>query len=149
LPDLDACLGEPPALPEPDEIEKIRGRDKWLWDKQFMLRAIENHYRNKLYSVFNYRCFNCSRPATHESYRDMEEVPFYRGLDRDHHVPIALGGRLVPGNIVVLCKACNSRKQEVDPRSFYSADKLASLRPLLMQQEGVLAFKFDGDRWRA
>jgi 5-methylcytosine-specific restriction endonuclease McrA len=146
---LDACLGEPPAPLEPGEVEKIRSRDKWLWDKPFMLRVIENHFRNKLYGLFDYRCFNCSRLATLESYRDMEDVPFYRGLDRDHHMPITLGGRLVPGNIVALCKACNSRKQETDPRSFYTAGKLAALRPIFARQAEALAFKFDPDGWSA
>ncbi len=36
-------------------------------------------------------------------------------LTMDHVVPLSRGGRSVKGNVVVCCKACNSRKQILTP----------------------------------
>ncbi|MGE0854190.1 MAG: HNH endonuclease [Hyphomicrobiaceae bacterium] len=144
---IDQAFGGPPSLSD-DDIKAIRGRDKSLWDKLYRAPVIENHYRNKLFALFEHRCFKCRRPGRLETYQGMEHVPFWRGLDRDHHVPISLGGHLVPGNIVVLCTSCNSRKHERDPRVFYTAEQLEALRPLLAKEPEVLAFAFDWERWQ-
>jgi len=144
---IDQAFGGPLSLSDSD-VKTIRGRDKSLWAKLYRAPVIENHYRNKLFALFEHRCFKCSRPGKLETYQGMEHVPFWRGLDRDHHVPISLGGHLVPGNIVVLCTSCNSRKHERDPRAFYTTEQLERLRPLLAREAEVLAFKFDWERWQ-
>jgi hypothetical protein len=82
--------------------------------------------------LFNGRCFACDSPAE---------------LRLDHHVPLIRGGRLEPGNIVVLCGPCNTRKHDFPPEEFYSADELARLAPLLAHEENVLAFVLDRYRW--
>ena len=146
--DIDRCL-VPISILSAVEVEKIRQRDKWEWDKKYQMRVIENHYRNKLFALFEFRCFKCSRPGTlRTDYEWMGHVPFWRGLDRDHHVPINLGGRLVPGNIGVLCKSCNSKKHEADPKDFYTAPELTRLQRYLDKQVDILSFTFDRDAWR-
>lgn len=131
------------------DIQKIRQRDKWEWDKKYCLRVIENHFRNKLFTLFDYRCFKCSKPGVlRTDFKWMERVPFWRGLERDHHVPISLGGRLTPGNIGVLCTSCNSRKKEKSPQSFYTAAELGRVQRYLDKEEQVLQFKFHWEAWR-
>ncbi len=44
---------------------------------------------------------------------DAKELPAFA---LDHHVPQTLGGRLVPGNVVLLCRNCNTRKRGRHPR---------------------------------
>ena len=146
--DIDRCLVANSVM-SPAEIEKIRQRDKWEWDKKYRLRVIENHYRNKLFALFEFRCFKCSRPGTiRTDYKWMKHVPFWCGLDRDHHVPINLGGHLVPGNIGVLCKSCNSKKHETEPERFYTETELRKLQPYLDKQDEVLRFNFDLEAWQ-
>lgn len=131
------------------DIQKIRQRDKWEWDKKYCLRVIENHFRNKLFALFEYGCVKCSKPgALRTDYKGMEHVPFWRGLERDHHVPISLGGRLTPGNIGVLCTSCNSRKNEKSPQSFYTASELGRVERYLEKEEPTLHFKFAWEAWR-
>lgn len=131
------------------DIQKIRQRDKSEWDKKYWLRVIENHFRNKLFALFDYRCFKCSKPGViRTDFAGMENVPYWRGLERDHHVPINLGGRLKPGNIGILCASCNSRKHERPPKLFYTATELERVQDYLNQEEQILAFDFDSDAWR-
>ncbi|MFO1163501.1 MAG: HNH endonuclease signature motif containing protein [Reyranellaceae bacterium] len=144
---IEQTYGGPPPLSESD-IRAVRSRDKSQWHRPYLFDVIENHYRTRLFKLFGYRCFNCRKLGKLVEQAGMEYVPFWRGLDRDHHVPLSLGGRLVPGNIVILCPSCNGRKHERDPRAFYSPDQLVALRPLLAKEAEVLAFKFDPARWR-
>lgn len=131
------------------DVQKIRQRDKWEWDKKYSLRVIENHFRNKLFSLFAYGCVKCSkRGILRTDFTGMERVPFWRGLERDHHVPIRLGGRLIPGNIGVLCTSCNSRKNEKSPQSFYTTGELDRVQRCLDKEEETLHFKFDWEAWR-
>lgn len=141
--DLYSFLGierppEPPApAPEslipanPKEVLRRRGKDKRELFKPFKLALLENHARRRFYDLFGNRCFKCRSPGP---------------LVMDHHVPIILGGRLVPGNIVALCRDCNSRKGDRPPEAFYTADELERLRPFLDGQAPVFEFEFD---WRA
>ncbi|TAJ42430.1 MAG: hypothetical protein EPO55_01995 [Reyranella sp.] len=146
--DLDSHIVWPTTVPAVD-IQKIRQRDKWEWDKKYCLRVIENHFRNKLFALFDYSCVKCSKPGIlRTDFKSMEHVPFWRGLERDHHVPISLGGRLTPGNIGVLCTSCNSRKNEKSPQSFYTASELGRVQRYLDKEEPMLRFKFDWEAWR-
>lgn len=131
------------------DIQKIRQRDKREWDKKYCLRVIENHFRNKLFSLFEYSCVKCFTPGMlRTDFAGMERVPFWRGLERDHHLPIRLGGRLIPGNIGVLCTSCNSRKNEKSPRAFYTTGELDRVQRCLDKEEAALHFKFDWEAWR-
>lgn len=142
---LYAFLGiEPPPKPPPPEPEPIprtpaeikrrRGRDKWLLFGPFVLGVIEDHAKRKFFALFGNACFKCGSPGP---------------LVIDHHVPIGLGGRLVPGNLVALCKRCNDRKQDKPPEKFYSVAELERLGGFLGRQQGMFDFKFDHRAFKA
>jgi hypothetical protein len=49
---------------------------------------------------------------------------------------------MVPGNVVMLCHACNSWKSDTPPEDFYSAGELERLAVKLAQQREVLDSKW-------
>ncbi|MBX9720721.1 MAG: HNH endonuclease, partial [Candidatus Obscuribacterales bacterium] len=65
----------------------------------------------------------------------------------DHHIPMALGGHLVPGNLVSLCRVCNGLKLDRDPTEFYTTEELDRLQPLLASQQELFRFSLDWDKW--
>ncbi len=65
----------------------------------------------------------------------------------DHHIPMALGGHLVPGNLVALCRNCNNKKLDLPPEEFYIPDELDWLKPIFDQHEDVFSFTFNWDAW--
>lgn len=120
---------KPEPIPRtPAEIKRRRGKDKWLLFGPLVLGVIEEHFKRKFFALFGNACFKCGSPGP---------------LVIDHHVPIGLGGRLVPGNLVSLCKRCNDSKQDKPPERFYSADELERLQGFLSRQSGMFDFKFD------
>lgn len=126
---------EPEPIPRtPAEIQKRRGADKRRLFKPFVLSALEEHARRRFFAFFGNACFKCGSPGP---------------LVIDHHVPIVLGGRLVPGNLVALCKRCNDSKQDKPPEKFYSSAEMERLQGFLGNQEGLFDFKFDRDAWEA
>lgn len=60
---------------------------------------------------------------------------------------MALGGHLIPGNLVALCRRCNEAKLDQAPEQFYTPAELEWLRPLLAQQQSIFEFRFDWDSW--
>lgn len=111
-----------------------------LWGR-YQLSALERHYKAKFFDVFGNRCFKCGAV----------ELPPQRGkmpvLCVDHHVPMALGGHLEPGNLVVLCRRCNELKLDRLPEDFYTSEELLRLAPFLECQHEFFAFTFDWDAW--
>lgn len=143
--DLYAFLGvENPAKPKapepepiprtPAEISRRRGRDKWLLFGPMNLGVIEEHFKKRFFALFGNACFKCGSPGP---------------LVIDHHVPVVRGGRLVPGNLVALCKRCNDRKQDKPPEVFYKPEELERLKVLLGRQDGMFDFKFDHEAFKA
>jgi hypothetical protein len=142
--DLHAFLGiapppKPPAPPpEPlipadtKEVLRRRGKDKRDLFKPFVLGIVEERAKQKFFAFFGDACFKCGSPGP---------------LVMDHHVPIVLGGRLAPGNIVALCRDCNNRKGDRPPEKFYAPAELERLRPVLDNQGGLFDFKFDQEAW--
>lgn len=61
---------------------------------------------------------------------------------------MALGGHLVPGNLVALCRDCNNKKLDSHPENFYTPIELERLQPILLQQQEIFSFTFDGEAWR-
>lgn len=136
---IEAPPKPPPPAPDPiprtpAEIKRRRGKDKWLLFGPLVLGVIEEHFRRKFFALFGNACFKCGSPGP---------------LVIDHHVPIGLGGRLVPGNLMALCKRCNDSKQDMPPERFYSAAELERARGFLGRQDGMFDFKFDRDAWEA
>lgn len=65
---------------------------------------------------FGFQCFKCKTKTD---------------LTLDHHLPLALGGKLCVQNCVLLCRRCNGLKADLDPQSWYSETELAALLDLL------------------
>lgn len=118
-----------------------RGKEKRALFSRFRYRIIEDVYRKRFFSLFQNRCFKCGRP---EQQQQIGSPPV---LCIDHHVPMALGGHLVPGNLVSLCRDCNNRKLDASPTAFYLPVELERLQPLLDAQHRLFEFSLDWDRW--
>lgn len=56
----------------------------------------------------NYTCQNCGK-----------YMPDRVGLQIDHIVPVARGGKTVESNLQVLCSRCNGSKGAKEPDAFY------------------------------
>lgn len=115
-----------------------RNREKSKLFSPFRYPCVEDAVKRKFYALFEHRCFRCGRPERPEMLAG--EPPI---LCMDHHVPMALGGRLVPGNLVALCRRCNEEKLDRDPSAFYSEEQLRLLQPILDRQAALFDFKFD------
>jgi hypothetical protein len=103
---------------------------------------VEDLYRRRFFESFGSRCFKCGKPE-----KATQEIGLPPNLCIDHHIPKALGGHLVPGNLVALCRACNGLKLDRSPAEFYTAEELDRLQPLLSSQQELFRFRFDSDRW--
>lgn len=115
-----------------EEAKQLRNVDKRRLFGRFQLDVVATAKRRQLESLFGGKCFRC---ASSDS------------LELDHHVPQSLSGRLVPGNIVLLCRRCNLAKGERAPRHFYSEDELQRLEPLFAAQLMLFDFRFNWTRW--
>lgn len=138
---LESLKRPPPKMPafsernpemSADELRNLRKSDKHALFRKFKLEIIAQVKRRQLWALFNGRCFKCGSSSP---------------LNLDHHIPQDLGGRLVPGNVVVLCSHCNLRKGAADPRLFYTEEQLATLQPLLEAQLALFNFEFNWTRW--
>jgi 5-methylcytosine-specific restriction endonuclease McrA len=120
-----------------------RGTEKRKLFERFRVRVIEDVYRHRFFACFGDKCFKCGRPE-----KERQEIGTPPALCIDHHVPMFLGGHLVPGNLVSLCRDCNNRKRDKPPTDFYAEHELLRLKPLLEMQEELFRFTFDWDRWQ-
>jgi hypothetical protein len=59
-----------------------------------------------------------------------------------------LGGHLVPGNLVALCRKCNNKKHDHPPEEFYTPEELEKLKPILEKQRDIFVFTFDWNFWK-
>lgn len=119
-----------------------RGKEKRELFGRFKLRAIEDVYKNKFFVLFDHSCFKCG--TKERPHKEISRPPV---LCIDHHIPMALGGHLVPGNLVALCRSCNNKKLDSAPEEFYSPCELERLEPIFDQQHEVFSFAFDWDAW--
>lgn len=119
-----------------------RSKEKRELFGRFRLRAIEDIYKAKFFALFENRCFKCG--AKERAHQEIGKPPI---LCMDHHVPMALGGHLVPGNLVALCRDCNNKKLDLPPEGFYTPKELERLKPLLEREAEILYFAFDWDAW--
>ena len=119
-----------------------RRKEKYELFKRFMHRAIEDVFKGKLFALFDHRCFKCGVEG--RSAKVIGKPPV---LCIDHHIPMALGGHFVPGNLVALCRRCNEAKLDQAPEHYFSEAELQRLRPLLEQQPAIFDFNFDWDAW--
>ena len=121
----------PVSLTE-EQSKAQRSKDKQELFGRFKLAVISRTRRAQLEALFDSRCYKCGRN---------------RRLVLDHHIPQFLGGRLVPGNVTLLCHSCNSAKLDMHPRDFYSSEELSRLQRILEQQLPLFDFEFSWTRW--
>ncbi|WP_436141023.1 HNH endonuclease [Acidovorax sp. LjRoot74] len=119
-----------------------RNKEKRELFGRYQLRVIENLYKRRFFEHFDNRCFKCGMPE-----KVKQEVGSPPNLCMDHHLSMALGGHLTPGNLVSLCRKCNGLKLDRAPADFYTQEELARLQPLLDAQNYLFAFSFDRDQW--
>lgn len=115
-----------------------RRQEKRKLFRPFLYPCVEDAVKRKFYALFEHRCFRCGQQERPEVLAG--EPPI---LCMDHHVPMALGGRLAPGNLVALCRRCNEEKLDRHPSAFYSEEQLALLQPILDRQAALFDFQFD------
>jgi len=120
-----------------------RGKEKRELFKRFKLRAIEDVYINKFFTLFEHRCFKCG--IKEKPHPEFGQPPI---LCIDHHIPMILGGHLVPGNLVALCRNCNNQKHDHPPENFYTPEELDKLKPILEKQRDIFVFTFDWNYWK-
>lgn len=117
----------------PEEAKLRRNKEKYELYKPFVYRLLAEQAKAKLFDLFENRCFKCG--TTYQ-------------LVIDHHIPQAVGGKLVSGNLVALCRACNGKKHALLPESFYSLEALETLMTLFAKQAEIFNFQFNWDKWR-
>jgi len=123
--------GRRPGL-NADQTKALRSSDKHALFRKFKYEVIAKAKRRELLGLFGGRCFHCGAGSS---------------LELDHHIPQNLGGRLIPGNIVILCNRCNLQKRTTHPSDFYTDEQLASLQPILEAQLRLFEFRFNWTRW--
>jgi 5-methylcytosine-specific restriction endonuclease McrA len=114
------------------EYDRLRREQRRALERAYRLEPIFDLYRQRLIDAFGGRCARCGALSP---------------VVLDHHVPLALGGVLQPGNIVPLCRHCNDAKHEQPPERFYSAEQLAWIDERLAEQPAIMAFEFNWRRW--
>ena len=125
-------FSERPKPMSTEDAQRQRKADKQSLFKRFVIPVITEAIKDKLYNLFGHQCFRCASQ---------------KRLEIDHHIPQYLGGRLWPGNLVLLCARCNSAKSDKHPQQFYSAEQLERIDGILKKQLDIFDFKFDRRKW--
>jgi 5-methylcytosine-specific restriction endonuclease McrA len=115
-----------------EEAQRQRTADKRALFGRFGPEVVQVAKRVELLGLFGSRCFRCGAGER---------------LELDHHVSQYYGGRLVPGNVAVLCFRCNADKGNRHPSRFYATSELERLKPLLEAELRLFDFSFDWSRW--
>ena len=86
-----------------DRIKKLRSIDFECTLREYhsknQRKLMTKQLRNKIMTRDNYTCKICGK-----------YMPDGVGLQIDHIIPIAKGGKTVPSNLQVLCSKCNGAK---------------------------------------
>lgn len=125
-------FSEKPKPMSIQDAKQQRDADKQLLFQRFVIPVIKEAAKDKLYSLFKHQCFRCNSQ---------------KRLEIDHHIPKYLGGRLLPGNLVLLCARCNSEKGDKHPKQFYSTEQLERIDDILNKELDIFDFKFDWRKW--
>jgi len=125
-----------------EKYKDQRRKEKIELFKRFRLRPIEDLYKYKFFALFNHQCFKCG--IKEKPHPEIGKPPI---LCIDHHIPMVLGGHLVPGNLVALCRGCNNKKKDKPPEEYYTHEEIKKLKFLLEKQKNIFEFNFDWDYW--
>lgn len=130
------------ALKSLERYPGQRNKEKRDLFRPYRFRVIADLYKRRFFESFGNSCFKCGKQE-----KPIQEIGAPPHLCMDHHIPMALGGHLVPGNLVSLCRGCNERKLDRAPTEFYTEEELVRLQPLLESQREIFAFTFNFDKW--
>lgn len=133
-------------MSEPFDAQQLLGikkREKRAFFARYGVRVVEELYKRKFFALFENRCFRCG------AYEAPTWVWAPALLCMDHHIPFSRGGHFEAGNLVALCRPCNTQKRDKDPALYYPPTLLSRLQPLLDAQDALLEFEWDEDKWRA
>lgn len=119
-----------------------RNKEKQQLFRPYRFRVIEDLFKRRFFEHFGNCCFKCGK--LEKLQQEVGSPPY---LCMDHHLPMALGGHLLPGNLVSLCRECNHQKLDKAPADFYTAGELERLRPLLDAQKALFDFSFNWEKW--
>ena len=125
-------FSEKPKPMSTEDAQRQRKADKQLLFQRFAIPVIKEIFKDKLYNLFERQCFKCTSQNK---------------LEIDHHIPQYLGGRLWPGNLVILCARCNSTKGDKHPKQFYSAEQLQHINDILEKELDIFDFKINWSKW--
>lgn len=96
-------------------------------------RRFKRRYFFDLLEVFDHKCFSCERSVK---------------IECDHFfIPKSKGGNLMIQhrkgywicNAILLCRACNSRKEDKSPEEFFTNEKLEECFPLLEKMSFLIS----------
>ena len=120
----------------------------WKWNKntdkaelsgRFYPSILFYQFKINFFSLFDDKCFKCHKPCEWVEHNGlwMDGCVKQWELHIDHNFPFHLGGRLEEGNMVSLCKTCNSNKNKKLPEEFYDKDELERLDNYLIAQASL------------
>jgi hypothetical protein len=121
---------------EPLQLLGIKKREKRAFFARYGVRVVEELYKKKFFALFENRCFRCG------AYEAPTWVWAPAVLCMDHHIPFHRGGHFEAGNLVCLCRPCNTQKRDKDPAIYYPPSLLNRLTPLLSAQETLFKFQW-------
>jgi 5-methylcytosine-specific restriction endonuclease McrA len=139
-----------------DIAKAQRNKEKREFLYKFRIRIIQEYFLDRVFEQFSYSCYNCGYSGENVEgvydwrYKGWKLCNFDRwNIVLDHHIPMIAGGHYELGNLVVLCRDCNGKKLDRDPRIFYEQSKLHELQIILERQKSLIDFKFDEEYfWR-
>ena len=73
--------------------------------------------------LFDHACFNCGSKEN---------------LTVDHYRPLSKGNALTLTNAIILCKSCNSRKNNKDPEQFFSEEQTTIIQEVFNSVEEIV-----------
>lgn len=102
------------AKTEQGRITSLLGAHRRLNRKRLIDTDIISESELKfIFNKFGNKCYNCDSKNK---------------LELDHHYPLSMGFALSINNAVLLCKSCNSSKNNKLPEFFYSPEQLTDLQ---------------------
>lgn len=107
------------------KLHRLNNPEKFRTERVDDYTRLTKESYKQLMSSYEWECFKCK---THKD------------ICIDHHICYSKGGRFLAGNLVVLCRSCNSKKRNKNPEDFYTKEEVALLKPILEKQKDFIEF---------